>query len=511
MIHEFLPPNFLDSLLHSTYWPKSHFPNSFDRKLWNPWNDPNVDSFILLRFALLREYKARDPESQSLFWRHMSREAECIAEAERDMFEDLYRLVFELECEYVESTYLDKELESLDEAKFAKKIAARIGTTESVEATTAIQSERVRVRFGTTRFMLPPDFLGHQRYNAQLLGEVKDKSEPIVVRPIRDVTKTFLRKWGDSTSYLYSEIMQSSRLMHQDIIRAGAKNNTLVGPSSKNRRLLTNSHIPVPDLLSFLGWFGFVGYRWDRINVKTAASLEGIIGYSPQTLLTFGIPVLPITREHQGGYGASIAQEDAHSNHSLSARNPAHSRDQFGRILHGYYLAVTATIGGGPPTILVESQIQQSNVTPKAIVTEHYSVMPESVRFEGPVITAGLNSNMRFGMLGLLSNPWGASPAEMPLPYEWQEFTNLQFDMPFRALARWNGTMFRFDDIPQINNWVENFIKAAAEWYGTTRAERSVAYFDAVLDDWIDREPNVVTPKNGKGRFDFSILDDSDE
>lgn len=508
MIHEFLPPNFLESVLHSTYWPKQHLPTEFNRAEWNPWNDPVIDSYILLRFALHREYQARDRESNDLYWRFMSREAEGIAEAERDMFADLLGLVFEAECKYIESTYLDKELESLDVDKLASKLRQRVESDTDIHH----QHERVRSRFGITRFMLPPDFLGHQRYNEQLLGQSLDKSEPVVVRPIREVTKQFLRKWTDSTSYLYSEIMMSTRLMHQELIRTGEEKNSLSGPSARSRRLLVNQNIPLPTLTTFLGWYGLVGFRWDKLSKGASIALEKIVGHRPETLITFQVPLLPITREHQGGFGASIAQEDAHSNHSLSARNPAHIRDHYGRILHGYYVVVTAAIGNGAPVSLVTSQIQGADINPRAIAAEHESVIPRSaVEYEGTVITKGLDDNMRFGMLGILSNPWMASPHELRLPYEWAIYGTTGFDTPFRCLSRWHGTMFRMDSIEAIQNWIDAFLNAANQWYTLTPAARSELYFKAVQQDWTRSGPHVVTPKSGKGRFDLSSLGDSDE
>lgn len=502
MIHEFVPPDFLEALHENTYWPKSN------RKLNNPWDDPVIDSFHLLRFAILREYQARNHESISLFWRFMSREAEAIAEAERDMFVELYRDVFAAEMLYIQDKYLDKELESLDVDKIAKKVKQHAIDPDTVD----FQESRGQARFGITRFMLPPDFLGHIRYNQELMRPTKAENASIIVTPIRDVTKAYLRRWGDNVSYLYAEIMQSTRIWHQDIVSQALQKNSLSGPSAKTRRFLINENIPNPDLVSFLGWYGICGIRWVHLGDKQQADLSGVIGFKPRTLITFIAPLLPITREHQGMYGSSLAQEDAHSNHSLAARNPAHQRDQYGRIVHGHYVATTATVGGGPPTILVTSQVQHPNTNPKAIAGEHLSALPPSCTSgRHYVISNNIELDMVFGMTGILSNPWMADQNEIRLPYEWARFATTGFDTPFRSLARFHGIIFRMDSIPAVNSWIQQFLIGAEDWLNTTRDQRMHDYFAEAVNQYRSTEPRIVSPKTGGAKFDLSGLFDSDE
>lgn len=445
-------PNHFDSIFN-TAWASPHY-RIFQQE-WNPWGSESIARLQLMRFNLMRSCALYDDDMRRLYWNHLPYEDQLFAEAQYDYYRIQHDIVATREIEALQSLYLDSEAELLDAnwKPITDKILKQRQQSSFYRDITYEDWMRGMIRLDAPYALMPPSIPAVSLYQRALLQPGRF-NEPTTF--LFNPAPQFYREWRNKQAYTQMNLLISSQMWAYEI--AGVFNrNKLQGVAAKNRILLTNGAIPIPNRATFLAWFAACGIGAERVTPEDAKALERMCGFNPEMLFTYLIPMIPRTKEH--GLGRVIGTDDSHADHSLPSRSQGHLRDEYGAIHYGVWAVRSVLLGRNGRHMVMHNDFIDAH-SGNSYLYQAKQMIPWTKQYH----LAGrskLDALFNLEKLQLvtthLMDPFQARNDPLNL----LEYGVRYVDLGMRAIAKQLNIHFRFDDLELIADWCSAFEQSA--------------------------------------------------
>jgi hypothetical protein len=479
----------------------------------NPYGDENGFRFALARHNLLRARSIYDQESQAAYWNNLHAIDRIEAEMFFDVYDRLYQQVTAWEYSYIAQEHSDKILNQLRDPNFVANSKRQLTLENAImpEPMTESDWNRGMARSDLYAHFAPLNTPFAHRYLSSFVepGSVELKS--YIALPAQ---ANFLRHWRKNQSMFQMNIGISAGLLGYDLVGHARRFNVLEGVTAKKHILLTNEGIPKPNMGTFLAWACLCCFGMDRLDDVASKLLTGLCGFEPKLMLTYLLPVLPRTKEHQN-HGA-IRTDDSEADQSLISSSQAHKRNKYGQIEYGIWQMRTVLIGGPtdePQIYIVTTQnLDNLRMNGHTIRDLHERMLPIS-RHYGTWAFSGLTKQyLSRNVIGIGFDPTMAT--QEPLTFLW----SLKHDMDagFRSFAKFSNLYMRFDEDERgwaaADKWSNAFERSAYTYMMSNQNEINKDYFETVMTLMThpapldSNKPVTRSHKMGKTTFDVSNL-----
>lgn len=469
-------------------------------KKMNPWNDPTLDEFMLLRLNIARELTARSGRFRETYWRRLSQWDLLVADGEAQWLYEFYNQVLAAERGYLIETYLDSELEVFDawvadKPKFAADMRRTMLKTQREHSIYASFQERTgmtildesqtaeaMLRAWLTLGHLPPRNPIHVEYAEAVRLQSQGADLPdVLTNPVTTEAATELRVWREELGPLHYATRNHWEGLIEEFVRSKG-DSALKGKAGESRLLFVNDKVPLPRDETFLAWSAIstICFRW--LDDREINAMRVMCGWRPESILTFLLPAMPMTKEHI--VGSLIQTDDSTANQSLSARSAAHKRDDDGKIRFGQWRARTVILGASTDQIHVvcDEPLATLQENPMGIHERHLDMLPYARSSIGDymrgkssrdVFAPGLGIDTLGQTTSFIHDVGFAQPTGLPI--HWALFTS-EVGMPWKSLAKFHRTHFRFDwdeaGQAAAAHWTLHFIQTAHRWLYSENDER---------------------------------------
>lgn len=499
MAFEIIPISFY-SMWQDQSWGSSQWLEY--KKRLNPWDDTMLARIQLLRFNCLRQIHLRDADMIRAYWRHVGGVDAIMAEAEHEEYVNEYEALDHLERCYITNHYLAKDVEQLVRWQSDSKPIIDAKNAPETEDTTYYgwrprsEHERNRIRIGLQRHLIPSDSPFNADYMVPIINANSEKLQwptEIVALPLSESQRYQLRRWRDHLAQIQLDLSSSLNYLMQSLAWADKESSNLKKPYSHTHTLLVNHEIPRPVPASAFAWQSIAGIVCRRLSESERGAWNRLCDFAPHIIFTYQTPTLASTKEqiNHGGVGNF---DDSSSDHSLPYRNSGHRKLKSGSIDHGLWKVRTILLGErAEEHHLIGESIPRgdggstyfyhrahADMVPWA--QDSYELYRRGSTLNRDIFAPGINYREATGIISGISDPW--SNNGRPLPITWP-MMRYSLDLPWRAMAKFYGAMFRFDSTDEgmdaLRSWCKAFEDAVCSYAFMTRTQRQSMYFDAAL------------------------------